>query len=83
MTMQEIESSTKDMLLASDISDVLGCTPYTINVQAQTDPGKLGFPVIVTETRVRIPREAFLFFMKYGRPTLAAEEIYRPKRSCG
>lgn len=31
------------------------------------DPNKLGFPVIVTGTRVRIPKYGFIHFCKYGR----------------
>ena len=66
MTLQEIAASEKVMLIPKDIAGVLGCTPYTINVQAQRNPASLGFPVIVTGTRVRIPREGFLYFMRYG-----------------
>lgn len=60
MTLQEIRSSDKVMLIPADICGVLGCAQYSINVQAQEDPRKLGFPVSVIGTRVRIPRVAFL-----------------------
>ncbi len=60
MTLQEIVNSNKVMLIPADVCEVLGCKPYSINVQAQEDPVKLGFPVSVIGTRVRIPREAFL-----------------------
>ena len=60
MTLQEIRTSDKIMLVPADVSDVLGCAPYSINVQAKEDPRKLGFPVSIIGTRVRIPRAAFL-----------------------
>lgn len=43
MTLQEIQLSDKAMLIPADVCEVLGCKPYSINVQAQEDPGKLGF----------------------------------------
>ena len=60
MTLQEIRSSDKIMLNPAEVCDVLGCKPYSINVQAKEDPRKLGFPVSIIGTRVRIPRVAFL-----------------------
>ena len=70
MTLQDLEALDDDMLLPKDVASVLGCAQYAINVQAQRDPTALGFPVIVTGTRVRIPREGFLFYMKHGRPII-------------
>ena len=64
MTIEEIRESDKLMLIPTDVCDVLGCAPYSINVQAKEDPRKLGFPVCVIGTRVRIPREAFLKWME-------------------
>lgn len=64
MTLQEIQLSDKAMLIPADVCEVLGCKPYSINVQAQEDPGKLGFPVAVIGTRVRIPRVAFLRWLE-------------------
>lgn len=66
MTLKEIEASSAEMLTPADVAGVLGCQPYAINVQARDDPAKLGFPVCVTGTRVRIPRRAFLHWMEYG-----------------
>lgn len=62
----EIESSTEEFLLASDIAPFLGVNAQDIRSQAQADPSRLGFPVIVTGSRVRIPRMGFLHFVKYG-----------------
>lgn len=66
MTYQEIVASDKVFLLTEDVAEVLGCKAHSINVQAQQDPAKLGFPVCVTGSRVRIPRLGFLHWMQYG-----------------
>lgn len=60
MTIQQIEQSDKLILVPADVADVLGCAPYSINLQAQDDPTKLGFPVAVLGRNVRIPRVGFL-----------------------
>lgn len=67
MTLQELEHDTRYILLASDIAPILGVDPQDIRGQAHTHPEKLGFPVIVTGTRVRIPRIGFIHYMKYGK----------------
>ena len=48
-------------------------TPNYIRHQAQNDPDKLGFPVVVAGTRVRIPKEGFLYFCRFGRPVQVIE----------
>jgi hypothetical protein len=67
MTIEEIQSSTKEMLTPSDIAEILGCAPYTINVQVKQDiadgVNSFGFPISKIGCRVRIPRRAFLRFM--------------------
>lgn len=67
MTLKEIEKSDKDTLAPSDISTILKCHPYSINVQAKQDiiqgVNSLGFPITIVGTRVRIPRIPFLEFM--------------------
>lgn len=66
MTFQEMIESDKMFLTPEDVAELMGCKPYSISVQAQEDPAKLGFPVCVTNTRVRIPRLGFLHWMQYG-----------------
>lgn len=66
MTFAEIERCNKDFLTPQDVSEVLGCHPYSINVQAREDIGRLGFPASLIGTRVRIPREGFIRWVKYG-----------------
>lgn len=66
MTLQEIESSTKEVLTCQDVAPVLQCNPATLHMQAVEQPEKLGFPVIVMGSRVKIPRRPFLIFMNGG-----------------
>lgn len=74
MTYEEMLVSDKAFLLTEDVAEVLGCKPYSINAQAQQDPAKLGFPVCVTGSRVRIPRLGFLHWMQYGITRLVPNE---------
>ena len=74
MTYQELLDSDKAFLLTEDVAELLGCKEYSINVQAQQDPAKLGFPVCVTGSRVRIPRLGFLHWMTYGVTRLITNE---------
>lgn len=60
MTIDEIRASDKAVLIPRDVAGVLGCGQYAINLQAKADPSKLGFPVTVIGTRVKIPRTGFL-----------------------
>ena len=66
MTLREIQNSEKLFLLATDVEAVLGVSANSIRLQAQKDKDKLGFPVIVAGTRVRIPRIPFLKFILEG-----------------
>lgn len=66
MTLNEIESSTKEVLTCQDVSGVLQCNPATLHMQAMEEPWRLGFPVIVMGRRVKIPRRPFLSFIKEG-----------------
>ena len=67
MTFQQIQESDKNFLIPEDVAEVLGCKPYTINCQAKADPDKLGFPICMMGTTVRIPRLAFIHWMQYGK----------------
>lgn len=72
MTFEEIQKSDKDFLVPADIAPVLKCDQYSINVQAKTDPDKLGFPVCMMGVTVRIPRRAFVHWMLYGKAPVQA-----------
>lgn len=62
--MDALFATDKAMLTPSEVAPVLGCHPYAINVQALTDPARLGFPVTVIGRRVKIPRAAFLAWLE-------------------
>lgn len=66
MTLQEIQESDKLFLVPTDVAAVLGMSANSLRLQAQQDASKLGFPVIVAGTRVRIPRVPFLNYI--GKP---------------
>ena len=74
MTLEQMRDSRKDFLTPEDVSDVLGCMPYTINIQAKEDATLLGFPVCVTGSRVRIPRLAFVHWMMYGNSPIIVHQ---------
>lgn len=65
MSIEEMLHSTKLYLTPAEIAEVLQCDPQSIRVQAQADPYKLGYPVIVLNRRIRIPRIPFLKFLGY------------------
>ena len=67
MTMDEIRESTATYLIPADIAPVLGCDPYSINIQAKECPERLGFAVCMIGRNVKVPRKAFLYWMEYGR----------------
>lgn len=46
-----------------------GPSPHSIRIQAQQDPGKLGFPVSVVGTRIFIPRFSFDAFWGFTHTT--------------
>lgn len=63
MTLEEIKASPERWLTAEQIAPILECDPNSIRRQAQTDPTKLGFPVTVLCSRVKVPRKRFLEFL--------------------
>lgn len=70
MTLDDIEKIPKEMLTANDVALYLNINPNILRWQAHNEPEKLGFPVIVLKSRVKIPKDAFVFFCRYGRPVL-------------
>lgn len=66
MTIQELQASNAVYVNANDVAGVLGCNPHYIRLQAHADKEKLGFPVIVTGRRVRIPRVPLLQALGYA-----------------
>lgn len=73
MTLSELESIDREYLLVDEVAEFLDAAPQTIRIQAQHEPEKLGFPVVVCGNRVKIPKDGFLYFCRYGRPTFSGE----------
>ena len=63
MTLNEIKQSDTAYLNITDIAGVLNAAPQAIRNQIWREPERLGFPVIVIGTRIRIPRIPFLDFL--------------------
>ena len=63
-TLAEIEAIPCEVLTCQQVSRVLCAGAYYLHEHAMKDPSKLGFPVIVHGTRVKIPRLAFIAYMK-------------------
>lgn len=63
MTLEQLLSSEMVFLSPADISPILKCDPQSIRKQAQKDPSKLGFNIIVIGSRILIPRIEFLHFL--------------------
>lgn len=63
MTIQEMQNSDQLWLTPADIAPVLECDANVIRRQAQEDPSKLGFPVVVLCSRIKINRKGFLRFI--------------------
>lgn len=60
----DIEKIDRDWLTPAQIAPILGTNGNMIRWQAHNEPEKLGFNVIVLGTRVKIPRLAFIRFMR-------------------
>ena len=81
-TLEDLESLDDEILTCKQISKILSANPATIHFQAMECPEKLGFPVIVMGSRVKIPRIPFLMFMKgeTKRPTAGTADQNAPTR---
>lgn len=66
-TLEDIEKIGGEILIPRQVANILGCAPYAINCQAESDPEKLGFPVIKIGNRVKIPKKPFLEFFRGKR----------------
>lgn len=66
LTILDLEAMTQETISPCVVSEIIGCNPQFLRIQARQAPQELGFPVIVMGTRVRIPRRAFLAFMRGG-----------------
>ncbi len=64
MTLEDIEAMDSEIITSDVAAKVLRCNPHYIRVAARQCPERLGFPVSVSGHRVRIPRRAFIAFMR-------------------
>lgn len=64
VTLSDIEKIPREYIIPREAAAVLGCTPYYINIAAEKCPEKLGFPVFKSGNRVKIPKAAFIKFMR-------------------
>ncbi|EOS55307.1 hypothetical protein C814_03153 [Anaerotruncus sp. G3(2012)] len=64
MTLEEVEAIPRETLLATEVAQCIGCDPNFIRFEARQNPARLGFPVICVGSRVKIPKQAFLRFMR-------------------
>lgn len=63
MTLQEMTKAEKEMLSCKDIAEIVGIGSYNLHRYIMEYPERIGFPVMVTGNRIRIPRIPFLRFM--------------------
>ena len=64
MTLSEVERRDATPLTPAQVASVLHSDPQLIRVAARQRPELLGFDVIIVGNRVKIPREAFIAFMR-------------------
>lgn len=64
MTLKELAELDSEILTPTQVAPILGVNPQTIRINARERPELLGFPVICAGRRVKIPKAAFVRFMK-------------------
>lgn len=72
LTYKDAEKIPKSILTPKDIAPFLKTDPHCIRVQAREDPSKLGFNVSVVKSRIKIPKEGFVKFLRGERDGLQA-----------
>lgn len=64
LTLEEIKDSEKDFLTVEEISGFLHHNPQHVRHQIKVDKDSLGFPIIIVNHRIKIPRQAFIRFIE-------------------
>jgi len=64
LTLDDLERMEADTLTPAQVAPLLGVNPNSLRCQVWDDPERLGFPVSVIGCRIRIPRLAFIEFMR-------------------
>lgn len=62
--LEELKAMDEVVISAQVASRYLRIDPHSIRLEARYHPEKLGFPVIVTGHRVKIPRVAFIRYLE-------------------
>jgi hypothetical protein len=60
---ERLQTLDKPFFAPRDVAAILGVSSYNINLTAHDDPKKLGYPVMISKRRIRIPRAAFLNYV--------------------
>lgn len=63
MTLEELRTTTRETVSPTEAAPLLGCSPYSITLQAREHPERLGFRVSVIGRRTRISRRSLLQFL--------------------
>lgn len=66
MTIDDIEHLDEEVLTPAQVASVLHTDPTAIRLAARRFPERLGFPTLCVGSRVKIPRQAFLRWLKGG-----------------
>lgn len=64
MTLAEIKELDCDVITPAQAAGVLKCDPHFIRLMARSEPWKLGFPVVVMNSRTKIPRIPFIRYIE-------------------
>lgn len=59
-TIEEIKATEKAFLTCAEIAPVIGSDPHALRVEAKKEHSRLGFPVLIIGTRVKIPTAGFI-----------------------
>lgn len=68
MTLTELSALDVEMLTPQQVAEQIGLSPQTIRVAARQNPAALPFPTLVMGQRVKIPKAAFLRWMRGDLP---------------
>lgn len=71
MTLAEIEQMDTDLLTVAQVASCLKCNPQLIRDQAERNPQYLGFNIAQIGHAYKIPRKAFVAWMKGEIPLVA------------
>ena len=63
MTLDDLKAVDREYLLPREVAEIIGTDPHSVRVAARLEPERLGFPVCVIGSRVKIPKAGFLKFM--------------------